>query len=68
MPHLNAVKRIFKYLKGKPMLGLWYSRESPFELVAYSDSVYAGDIGDRKSTTGGCQYLGDRLISWQCKK
>ena len=50
------------------MLGLWYSRDSPFELVAYSDSDYAGDVGDRKSTTGGCQYLGDRLISWQCKK
>ncbi|GJU67055.1 putative ribonuclease H-like domain-containing protein [Tanacetum coccineum] len=42
--HLNAVKRIFKYLKGKPNLGLW------------------------KSTTGGCQFLGQRLISWQCKK
>nr|GEW08897.1 putative ribonuclease H-like domain-containing protein [Tanacetum cinerariifolium] len=42
--HLHAVKRIFKYLKGKPHLGLW------------------------KSTTEGCQFLGCRLISWQCKK
>ncbi|GJZ79923.1 ribonuclease H-like domain-containing protein [Tanacetum coccineum] len=63
--HLIAVKRIFKYLKGKPTLGLWYSRDSPFELVAYTDSDYAGATQDRKSTTGGCQFLGNRLISWQ---
>ncbi|GKA51288.1 putative ribonuclease H-like domain-containing protein, partial [Tanacetum coccineum] len=66
--HLNAVKRIFKYLKGKPNLGLWYPRESPFALEAFSDSDYAGANLDRKSTTGGCQFLGRRLISWQCKK
>ncbi|GJY08882.1 putative ribonuclease H-like domain-containing protein [Tanacetum coccineum] len=66
--YLLAVKRIFKYLKGKPTLGLWYSRDSPFELVAYTDSDYAGANLDRKSTTGGCQFLGNRLISWQCKK
>ncbi|GJT83219.1 putative ribonuclease H-like domain-containing protein [Tanacetum coccineum] len=47
---------------------LWYSRDSPFELVAYTDSDYAGATQDRKSTTGGCQFLGNRLISWQCKK
>ncbi|GKC64997.1 hypothetical protein Tco_1097595 [Tanacetum coccineum] len=73
-----------KYLKGKPNLGLWYHRESPFDLEAFSDSDYGGespfdleafsdsDYGgsnlDRKSTTGGCQFLGQRLISWQCKK
>ncbi|GKA54391.1 putative ribonuclease H-like domain-containing protein [Tanacetum coccineum] len=66
--HLLAIKRIFRYLKGKPTLGLWYSRDSPFELVAYTDSDYAGATQDRKSTTGGCQFLGNRLISWQCKK
>ncbi|GJW89632.1 putative ribonuclease H-like domain-containing protein [Tanacetum coccineum] len=66
--HLNAVKRIFKYLKGKPNLGLWYPKESPFDLEAYSDSDYAGASLDRKSITGGCQFLGRRLISWQCKK
>ncbi|GJZ07800.1 putative ribonuclease H-like domain-containing protein [Tanacetum coccineum] len=49
-------------------LGLWYSRDSPFELVAYTDSDYAGATQDRKSTTGGCQFLGNMLISWQCKK
>nr|GEU98756.1 hypothetical protein [Tanacetum cinerariifolium] len=62
------VKRIFRYLKGKPHLGLWYPKDSPFDLVAYSDSDYAGASLDRKSTIGGCQFLGCRLISWQCKK
>ncbi|GJY47358.1 putative ribonuclease H-like domain-containing protein [Tanacetum coccineum] len=66
--HLSAVKRIFRYLKGKPKLGLWYPRVSSFDLEAYSDSDYAGANLDRKSTTGGCQFLGRRLISWQCKK
>nr|GEU90008.1 hypothetical protein [Tanacetum cinerariifolium] len=61
-------KKIFRYLKGKPHLGLWYPKDSPFDLVAYSDSDYAGASLDRKSTTGGCQFLGCRLISWQCKK
>ncbi|GKD72576.1 hypothetical protein Tco_1330858, partial [Tanacetum coccineum] len=66
--HLNAVKRIFKYLKGKSNLGLWYPKESTFNLEAFSDSDYGGSNLDRKSTTGGCQFLGQRLISWQCKK
>ncbi|GJW96329.1 putative ribonuclease H-like domain-containing protein [Tanacetum coccineum] len=66
--HLHAVKRIFRYLKGQPKLGLWYPKDSPFDLVAYTDSDYAGASLDRKSTTGGCQFLGSRLISWQCKK
>ncbi|GJW88032.1 putative ribonuclease H-like domain-containing protein [Tanacetum coccineum] len=66
--HLSAVKRIFRYLKGKPKLGLWYRRESLFDLESYSDSDYTGANLDRKSTTGGCQFLGRRLITWQCKK
>ncbi|GJR92807.1 putative ribonuclease H-like domain-containing protein [Tanacetum coccineum] len=66
--HLHAVKRIFRYLKGHPKLGLWNPKESPFDLVAYSDSDYGGANQDRKSTTRGCQFLGRRLISWQCKK
>ncbi|GJU77414.1 hypothetical protein Tco_1274484, partial [Tanacetum coccineum] len=49
--HLLAIKRIFRYLKGKPTLGLWYSRDSPFEIVAYTDSDYARATQDRKSTT-----------------
>ncbi|GJV28972.1 putative ribonuclease H-like domain-containing protein [Tanacetum coccineum] len=66
--YLNVVKRIFRYLRGKPKLGLWYPRVSSFNLEAYSDSDYARANLDRKSTTGGCQFLGRRLISWQCKK
>ncbi|GJV89466.1 putative ribonuclease H-like domain-containing protein [Tanacetum coccineum] len=66
--HLHAVKRIFRYLKGQPKLGLWYPKDSPFDLVAYTDSDYARASLDKKSTTGGCQFLGCRLISWQCKK
>nr|GEZ55385.1 uncharacterized mitochondrial protein AtMg00810-like [Tanacetum cinerariifolium] len=66
--HLHAVKRIFRYLKGHPKLRLWYPKECPFDLVAYSDSDYGGATQDRKSTIGGCQFLGRRLILWQCKK
>nr|GEU63876.1 uncharacterized mitochondrial protein AtMg00810-like [Tanacetum cinerariifolium] len=66
--HLHAVKRIFQYLKSHPKLGLWYPKDFPFDLVAYSDSDYGGATQDRKSTTGGCQFLGRRLISWQRKK
>ncbi|GJR98528.1 putative ribonuclease H-like domain-containing protein [Tanacetum coccineum] len=66
--HLHAVKRIFRYLKGQPKLGLWYPRDSPFDLEAFSNNDYVGASLGRKSTTGGCQFLGKRLISWQCKK
>nr|GEV59891.1 hypothetical protein [Tanacetum cinerariifolium] len=66
--HLHSIKRIFRYLKGHPKLRLWYPKESSFDLVAYSDSDYGGATQDRKSTTGECQFLGRRLISWQCKK
>ncbi|GKD59029.1 hypothetical protein Tco_1296538 [Tanacetum coccineum] len=68
MSHLHVVNRIFRYLKGQPKLGLWYPRDSPFDLESFSDSDYAGASLDKKSTTGGCQFLGKRLISWQCKK
>ncbi|GJQ92172.1 putative ribonuclease H-like domain-containing protein [Tanacetum coccineum] len=66
--HLHVVKRIFRYLKGHPKLSLWYPRDSPFYLEAFTNSDYAGASLDRKSTTGGCQFLRRRLISWQCKK
>nr|GEX65772.1 hypothetical protein [Tanacetum cinerariifolium] len=59
--HMHAVKRNFRYLKGYPKLGLWYPKESPFDLVAYSDSDYDGATQDHKSTTRGCQFLGRRL-------
>ncbi|GJU90852.1 ribonuclease H-like domain-containing protein, partial [Tanacetum coccineum] len=66
--HLHAVKRIFRYLKGQPKLGLWYPKDYPFDLVAYTDNDYTRASLDRKSTTRGCQFLRSRLISWQCKK
>ncbi|GJS47322.1 hypothetical protein Tco_0597443 [Tanacetum coccineum] len=59
---------IYRYLKGQSKLGFWYPKDSPFNLVAYTDSDYVGASFDRKSTIGGCQILGCRLISWQCKK
>ncbi|GJV65911.1 putative ribonuclease H-like domain-containing protein [Tanacetum coccineum] len=62
--HLHAVKRIFRYLKGQPKLGLWYPRDSSFDLEAFLNSDYVGASLDRKSITGGCQCLGKRLISW----
>nr|GEY21520.1 ribonuclease H-like domain-containing protein [Tanacetum cinerariifolium] len=58
--NLEAVKKIFKYLKGQPKLGLWYPKESHLVLEAYSDSDYAEANKDRKSTTSGCQFLGRR--------
>nr|GEW82024.1 hypothetical protein [Tanacetum cinerariifolium] len=66
--HLHAVKIIFRYLKGKPHLGLWYPKYPPFNLVAYLDSDYDGAILEWKFTTGGCQFLRCELISWQRKK
>ncbi|GJR26434.1 putative ribonuclease H-like domain-containing protein [Tanacetum coccineum] len=55
--HLHAIKRIFRYLKGQPKLGLWYPKDSPFDLVAYTDSDYARASLDRKSTTGEAEYV-----------
>ena len=66
--HLKAVKRIFIYLKGTPHLGLWYPKDSNFDLIGYSDSDFAGCKIDRRSTTGGAHMLGNRLVSWTCKK
>ncbi|GKB06025.1 hypothetical protein Tco_0834258 [Tanacetum coccineum] len=66
--HLVVVKRILRYLKGTPNLGLWYPKGSGFDLNAYSDSGYAGCNLDRKSTSGGCQILGGKLVCWSAKK
>ncbi|KAI3728074.1 hypothetical protein L6452_16702 [Arctium lappa] len=66
--HLLAVKRIFRYIKGTPYLGLWYPKSSDYSLTAFSDADYGGNQLDRKSTSGHIQFLGDRLISWSSKK
>nr|GEV72215.1 putative ribonuclease H-like domain-containing protein [Tanacetum cinerariifolium] len=68
LSHLEVVNRIFRYLKGQPKLGLWYPRDSSFNLEAYSDSDFTRANLDKKSTTRGCKFLGRRLILWQCKK
>ena len=66
--HLVAVKRIFRYLLDTPTLGLWYPKESTFDLIGYSDADFAGCKVDRKSTSGTCQFLENMLVSWFSKK
>nr|GFC75524.1 uncharacterized mitochondrial protein AtMg00810-like [Tanacetum cinerariifolium] len=66
--HVSAIKRIFHYLKGTINLGLWYPKDSGFDLTAYSDADYAGCHLDRKSTSGSVQFLGDKLACWSSKK
>ena len=60
--HLHAVKRIIKYLIKTQNVGLWYSKQSTFNLIGYSDADYAGCRLDRKSTSGSYQFLGSNLI------
>ncbi|XP_057808439.1 uncharacterized mitochondrial protein AtMg00810-like [Salvia miltiorrhiza] len=67
-PHMDAAKRILRYLKGTPDIGLWYPADENFKLSGYSVSDFAGCKIDRKSTSGTCQFLGDKLISWFSKK
>ncbi|GJW24130.1 retrovirus-related pol polyprotein from transposon TNT 1-94 [Tanacetum coccineum] len=55
--HLKEVKRIFRYLKGTINMGLWYPKDSGFELTVFSDADHAGCIDTRKSTSGGIQFL-----------
>jgi hypothetical protein len=61
--HLRAVKRILRYLKHTPSIGLWYPKGATFDLIGYSDSDYADCKIDRKSTFGGCHLLGRSLVS-----
>ncbi|GJS84042.1 hypothetical protein Tco_0750583 [Tanacetum coccineum] len=65
--HLKEVKRIFRYLRCTINIGLWYPKDSGFELTAFSDADHAGCIDTRKSTSGGIQFLGDKLFSWMSK-
>ncbi|KAL8088531.1 hypothetical protein AgCh_038349 [Apium graveolens] len=66
--HLITIKRIFRYLKGTPKLGIWYPRDSGFNLTGSSDADYAGCKIDRKSTTSTYQFLGNKLVYWFSKK
>ncbi|GJY46590.1 hypothetical protein Tco_0435653 [Tanacetum coccineum] len=66
--HLKEVKRIFWYLQQSINKGLWYSKDFGFELIAYLDENLARCLDDYKSTSGGLQFLGDKLVSWSSKK
>ncbi|GKA57508.1 putative ribonuclease H-like domain-containing protein [Tanacetum coccineum] len=66
--HLKEVKRIFRYLRQSYNMGLWYPKDSRFELIAYSDADHAGCKDDCKSTSEGLQFLGGKLVSWSLKK
>ena len=66
--HLTAMKRIIRYINGTPDYGLWYSKDSNASLAGYSDADWAGSVDDRKSTSRGCFYLGNNLVSWMSKK
>ncbi|GJY72800.1 retrovirus-related pol polyprotein from transposon TNT 1-94 [Tanacetum coccineum] len=66
--HLKEVKRIFRYLKGTINMGLWYSKDFGFELTAFSDADHDRCLDTRKSTSGGIQFICEKLISWMSKK
>ncbi|GKA07508.1 retrovirus-related pol polyprotein from transposon TNT 1-94 [Tanacetum coccineum] len=66
--HLKEVKRIFRYLWGTVNIGLWYTKDSGFKLTGFSDADYAGCKDTFKSTSGGAQFLGKKLVSWSSKK
>ena len=70
-PHLRKAtmwRSIFQYLAHTPNFGLWYPKGASFDLMGYLDLDWAGDVVDRKSTSGGCQFLGGSLVSWSSKK
>ena len=66
--HLRAVKRIIKYINGTFDLGLFYPKHTSFDLYGYCDADFAGNLVDRKSTSGTCHFLGNSLVSWASKK
>ncbi|KAK6160673.1 hypothetical protein DH2020_004054 [Rehmannia glutinosa] len=66
--HYGAAKRVLRYLEGTIQYGLFYPNNKKLSLKGYSNSDYAGNIDDRKSISGSCQFLGDCLVSWFPKK
>nr|GEW62959.1 uncharacterized mitochondrial protein AtMg00810-like [Tanacetum cinerariifolium] len=66
--HLKKVKRIFRYLRGTINTGLWYTKDPGFELTGFSDADCVGCKDTFKSTSGGAQFLGEKLASWSSKK
>ncbi|CAM8882852.1 unnamed protein product [Rhodiola kirilowii] len=66
--HLLQLKRIIKYVCGTVDFGIWYTKDTNPYLVGYCDADWAGNVEDRKSTSGGCFFLGNNLVSWFSKK
>ena len=66
--HMIALKRIIKYIKTIAEFGVWYSKDINDVLAGYSDTDWARNSNDRKSTSGGCFYIGNNLVSWMSKK
>ena len=66
--HLTCVKRIIRYVNGTLDFGLWYPYDTSLIVARYSDSDWAGNIEDRKSTSSACFYIGDCLVAWLSKK
>ncbi|GKF88277.1 hypothetical protein Tco_0259154, partial [Tanacetum coccineum] len=66
--HLEALKRVFWYLRGTINWGLWYLKDTVVALMAYADVDHAGYHDTRRSTSGSAQFLGDKLVSWSSKK
>jgi hypothetical protein len=66
--HLTTVKRFIRYVNDTLLFGIWYSRETNLVVAGYFDVDWAGNADDRKSTSGGCFYVGNNLVAWMSKK
>ena len=66
--HMTTLKRIIKYVKTTTEFGVWYNKDTSDVLAGYFDADWAGNVNDRKSTLGGCFYMGNNLVSWITKK
>ncbi|XP_024178219.2 uncharacterized protein LOC112184178 [Rosa chinensis] len=66
--HLEAVKRIIRYISGTVDCGIFYTFDTNVEIAGYSDADWGGNLKDRKSTSGGCFFIGNNLVAWHSKK
>ena len=66
--YMIALKRIIKYVKTTADFGVWYNKDTNDVLAGYSDADCARNANDKKSTSGGCFYMGNNLVSWMSKK
>ena len=66
--HLNALKQIIKYVNGMVNLGLFYTKDTNTSLAGFCDADSAGSLHDKRSTSGGCFFLGNNMVSWHSKK